>query len=161
MDPFVREINNIFLPWRCKIRNRVLSVRSTVFGSCFDGVEIPKAFNIFSHKGRQCCHICDLVSNIHNRTTYCNRFSNLDYRTAPYTREYRNLLLTRIGTNKSAGVFKGNSNFVDNLLSWFPLSTCYIDSLHVIYEGLFDTLLTLLKKKFPVKFFFFFTLLLQ
>lgn len=143
-------MNNLVQPWKCKIRNRIYSVRSLVFGFCFDGVEIPKALNIYSHKGKNCCHICDLVGKTFENTTYHNRFSNEDFRTAPYTREYRKFLLCRLGTNKSLGVFKGNSNFIDHLNSWFPMSTTFIDSLHVVYEGTFDSLLSLIKKLFPV-----------
>lgn len=151
----MREINNVFDPFSCKIRDNILTVRLVVFGSCFDGAEIPKALNILNHKSYHCCHLCDLIGNTLGHTMYHNRFSNNQIKTSPYTRKYRKLLLNRLGTNISAGIFKGNSNFVDHLNSWFPMSTCFIDSLHAVYEGSFDTILKLLKKKFPVNYFYF------
>ena len=152
LDPFVRELNNMFDPFTCKIRKHILKIRSLVFGSCLDGAEIPKALNIFTHKGLERCHLCDLIGSSLRHTVYHNRFSNEEIRTSPYTRRYRGYLLNRIGTNQSCGVFKGNSNFIDHLKSWFPMSTCFIDSLHVVYEGSMVTLLSLLQKKYPVNF---------
>lgn len=154
LDPFVIEMNKIVEPWKCTIRQRNLIIRGAVFGSSLDGVEIPRVLGINSHKAKYCCHLCDLLGSYLGKTYFYRYSENKDHRTAMITREYRNWLLYRLGTREDTLLFQCNSNYVDVLKSWFPMSNTFIDSLHVIYLGIFDTILDNLKIAFKVILFF-------
>lgn len=83
---------------------------------------------------------------------YYYRDSLAEYYSARVTRLCRSYLLTRLGTNKDPMLFQGNSRLVDELLSFFPLSVCFGDSLHVIYEGIVENMLQYLKEIHPTLF---------
>lgn len=149
-DPFTREINSTFNPWYIDIRDSTYCIRNTVLGSTIDGMEIPRLLNIFSHKSKYFCHECDLVGDTQYNTTYFHRFSQgRDIDSARITREYRDCLLQRLGTNFDTMVFKGRSNYIDYLNSFYPMSTVFCDSLHIVYEGIEETILQSLKYLFP------------
>jgi len=152
-SPFLEQFNKAFYPWKLNLREKTLTVRALVLGTTLDSVEIPHIFNINAHNSYFQCCLCDFCGKNAGKTRYFHRNSTgIDYNSSRITRKYRNLLLQRIGTKKDTMIFQGNSKYVDELLSFFPLSVCFSDSLHVIYEGIFDYMLKLMKKTYPNEF---------
>jgi hypothetical protein len=150
LEPFLNEFKKAFTPFRIEINGKYFSIRVLVLGTCLDGVEIPHVFNIMAHNSYYQCHNCNLVGKNDTNRRYFYRFSS---GTQPFssrvTRHFRDLLLTRLEDSGDTRCFQGNSKYVDQLPSFFPLSTSFGDSLHVVYEGIFSLYLQQLEKLYP------------
>eukprot|EP01091_Cochliopodium_minus_P014683 TRINITY_DN5017_c0_g1_i1.p1 TRINITY_DN5017_c0_g1~~TRINITY_DN5017_c0_g1_i1.p1 ORF type:complete len:194 (-),score=14.80 TRINITY_DN5017_c0_g1_i1:48-629(-) len=123
-------------------------------GISVDAVESAHIFNLYAHNSYCECHRCTIVGKNSINRRYFYRFSK---QTFPYsaivTRRFREIVLTRIGTSKETFQFQGNSEYVDNLLSFFPLSVCFADHLHVVWGVIDYTLFfKLILKHHPKKY---------
>ncbi len=116
-------------------------------------VEIADVLNMNAHNAIYGCNLCDISGKNLNHTTFFFRGSfGIPKESARITREYRQSLLHRLGTKEDTLCFQGNSRYVDELHSFFPMSVCFGDSLHVIYEGIMEMILKNLKDMYPRKY---------
>ncbi len=148
LDPILEQINIAYDPWEVEVGDEKLKVRMLNIGSVLDGVEIPRVFNVLGHSGYFPCCSCDFCGSFQHevRKLYFYRKSSRYPTSARLTREYRRCLLNRLKTSLETMSIRGDSKLIDEIKSFFALSTTFSESLHVIYEGVVKTLLEQLKK---------------
>lgn len=150
----MEEFNKAFFPWKIKLLNNIeLVIRVLILGTPVDSVEIPHLFNINAHSAYYQCCLCDFCGkNVNNKRYFYRKSKGIKSTSSRITRKYRKLMLSRLGSKKNVMIFQGNSKYIDKLLSFFSLSVCFSDSLHVIYEGIDEYLLKIMKKQYPIEF---------